>query len=100
MPLNYKIDVLQALRDKGYTSAKLRKDKLLAEGVIQSLRDAKPISWANISRLIPCDKSVQLANVFKREWIVYGVQEITPRITHIEYGLYVVKLHIWHVYAV
>lgn len=51
MPLNYKIDVLQALRDKGYTSAKLRKDKLLAEGVIQSLRDAKPISWANISRL-------------------------------------------------
>lgn len=51
MPLNYKIDVLQALRDKGYTSTKLRKDKLLAEGVIQSLRDSKPISWANISRL-------------------------------------------------
>lgn len=51
MPLNYKINVLQALKERGYTTVKLRKDKLLAEGVIQSLRESKPISWVNISRL-------------------------------------------------
>ena len=51
MPVIYKIDILQKLRERGYTSAKLRKDKLLAEGVMQSLRESKPISWSNISRI-------------------------------------------------
>lgn len=51
MPLVYKIDVLQALKDKGFNTNRLRKDKLLAESTIQKLRDKKPISWANISTL-------------------------------------------------
>lgn len=51
MPLVYKIDVLQALKDKGFNTNKLRKDKLLAEGTIQKLREKQPISWANISKL-------------------------------------------------
>ena len=51
MPLYYKMDVLHALKEKGYNTGRLRKEKLLAEGVIQSLRDSKPVSWINISRL-------------------------------------------------
>lgn len=51
MPLVYKIDVLQALKDKGYNTNKLRKEKLLAESTIQKLRDNKPISWANIAHI-------------------------------------------------
>ena len=51
MPLSYKIDVLAALKAAGYNTNKLRKEKLLAEGVIQSLRDGKPISWANIAKV-------------------------------------------------
>ena len=51
MPLYYKIDVLRALKEKGYNTGRLRKEKLLAEGVIQSLREGKPVSWTNISRL-------------------------------------------------
>ncbi len=51
MPLGYKIDVLQALKDKGYNTNKLRKEKLLAESTIQKLREGKPISWANISQI-------------------------------------------------
>lgn len=51
MPLNYKIDVIAALKEKGYNTNVLRKEKLLAEGVIQALREKKPISWANISKL-------------------------------------------------
>ena len=48
LPLVYKIDVLAAIKEKGYNTTVLRKEKLLAEGVIQSLREGKPISWKNI----------------------------------------------------
>lgn len=51
MPLVYKIDILPTLKDKGYSSARLRKEKLLAEATIQNLRGSKPISWANIEKL-------------------------------------------------
>lgn len=51
MPLVYKIDILSALKEKGFNTNTLRKQKLLAEGVIQSLREKKPISWANISKI-------------------------------------------------
>lgn len=47
----YQFDVLQALKTKGYNPARLRKEKLLAEGVIQSLRGNKPISWSNIEKV-------------------------------------------------
>jgi putative transcriptional regulator len=51
MPLIYKIDVIIALKEKGYNTNILRKEKLLAEGVIQALREKKSISWVNISRI-------------------------------------------------
>lgn len=51
MALSYKIDVLQALKDKGYNTNKLRKEKILAESTLQKLREGKPISWANISQI-------------------------------------------------
>ena len=53
MSLNYKFDVLAALKDSGYNTNRLRKEKLLAEGVIQSLREKKSISWSNIAKI--CD---------------------------------------------
>ena len=51
MPLVYKMDILKALKEKGYNTNVLRKEKLLAEGVITSIRGAKPISWANIEKI-------------------------------------------------
>ena len=51
MPMRYKIDVLAALKSHGYNTNLLRKEKLLAEGVIQALREKKPISWANIAKI-------------------------------------------------
>ena len=45
------VDVLVALKDAGYNTNRLRKEKLLAEGVIQSLRENKPISWANLAKI-------------------------------------------------
>ncbi len=60
MALQYKIDVLKAIKEKGYNTNTLRKDKLLAESTIQKLRDKQPISWANISqicKLLNCQPS-------------------------------------------
>lgn len=57
MPLQYKIDVVAALKDKGYTSYKIRQDKLLSESTIQKLRSGKGVSWENIEtlcRLLDC----------------------------------------------
>ena len=51
MPLQYKIDVLEALKAKGFNTTRLRREKLLAEGTIQKLREQKPINWENIARI-------------------------------------------------
>ena len=51
MPIKFKVDVLAMLKERGYNTTKLRKEKLLAEGVIQSLREGKYISIDNLSRI-------------------------------------------------
>lgn len=51
MPIRYKIDVLAALREAGYTSYKLRQDKTFGERTIQQLREGVPVSWANIGKI-------------------------------------------------
>ena len=51
MPLIYKIDILQALKEKGYTTYKLRNEKLLSESTIQKLRKKKGVAWENIETL-------------------------------------------------
>lgn len=58
MPLKYKVDILSALKDKGYTTYRLRKEKLLGERVIQQLRNGEPVSWEvvmRLCRLLDCD---------------------------------------------
>jgi putative transcriptional regulator len=49
--IKYKIDVLSSLKEKGYNTNKLRKEKILGESTIQQLRENKIVSWTNIDRL-------------------------------------------------
>lgn len=51
MSLKYKIDVLAELKNAGYNTSKLRKDKLLSESTIQKFRNKLPVSWENIEML-------------------------------------------------
>jgi len=51
MAIIYKIDILDALKSKGYNTNKLRKEKLLSESVIQGLRDNRYITLTNISTI-------------------------------------------------
>lgn len=53
MPIAYRRDILKELKERGYNTNKIRKEKLLAEGVLQSLREGKAISLQNIAKI--CD---------------------------------------------
>ena len=48
MGMAYKINVLQALKDKGYSTYRIKNDKLLSQSTLQKLREGKPVSWENI----------------------------------------------------
>ena len=39
----YKIDVLESLKEAGYNTTRLRKEKLLNESAIQYIREGKPV---------------------------------------------------------
>lgn len=51
MGLEYKMDVLAALKNAGYSTDKLRQKKYLSESVIQHLRVGGRISWATLERI-------------------------------------------------
>ena len=51
MPIKYKIDMLAALKEAGYNTTRLRREKLLSESTIQALRIGKMVSLENISRI-------------------------------------------------
>ena len=51
MPITYKIDIIAALKSAGYNTNTLRKEKLLSEGTLQSLREGKYISMDAISKI-------------------------------------------------
>lgn len=61
----YSFNILSALKEKGFTTTRLRREKVLAESTIQKLREGKPISWANI------DQICRLLNCQPGDFLVY-----------------------------
>ena len=51
MAIRMKIDILAALKEAGYTTYKLRQEKLLGESVIQKLRKDKLPSWNELNTI-------------------------------------------------
>ncbi len=51
MSIQYKIDILKALKENGYNTNRIRKEKLLGEATLQSLREGKLVSWLNLNRI-------------------------------------------------
>lgn len=51
MPLRFKIDVISALKEKGYTTYRIRGEKLLSESTLQKLRTGAGISWESIETI-------------------------------------------------
>ena len=51
MSLQYKIDVLKELKNKGFTTYRLRNEKVIGEAMMQKLRHGEMVSWATINTL-------------------------------------------------
>ncbi len=65
MPIKYKIDVLAALKSKGYTTTRLRKEKIIGEATIQRIRHKQSVSFEILSKLcilLECDIGDILTN--------------------------------------
>lgn len=48
---SYKIDVLKALSERGYTSTRMRKEKIMSEATMQNLRKGKGITTDTINTI-------------------------------------------------
>lgn len=57
MAIRYKIDILAALKEKGYTSTRIREEKLIGQSYLQQIRHGELVSWKTIDticRLLNC----------------------------------------------
>lgn len=57
MPIKYKINVLAALKEAGYSSYKLRQEKIFGERTIQKIRCGEVVTadnLATICKLLNC----------------------------------------------
>jgi putative transcriptional regulator len=58
MPVQYKIDVISTLKEKGYTSARIRNEKLIGQATLQRLRHKQSVSFevlAKLCELLECN---------------------------------------------
>ena len=58
MALRYKIDILSALKNKGYSTTRIREEKLIGQSYLQQLRHDELVSWKTIDtlcRLLECN---------------------------------------------
>ena len=51
MALQYKIDIMDALKNKGYSSTKIREEKLIGQSYLQQIRHGDIVSWKTIDTL-------------------------------------------------
>lgn len=49
--LKYKIDVLTTLKEKGYSTSKIRKEKIMGESMLQKIRNGQMVSWSTFETL-------------------------------------------------
>lgn len=62
--LTYKIDVLAELKEAGFTTSRLRKEKLLNESAIQYLREGKPLGPIPLNQVCKL-LDIQPGNILK-----------------------------------
>ena len=62
--LTYKIDVLETLKESGYNTTRLRKEQIVGESAIQSLRKGEMVGIKTLEKI--CDiLEMQPGNIIK-----------------------------------
>ena len=51
MSFHYKVNMMDKLKESGYTSTRLRKEKLLGESYMSQLRRGDMVSWAALDTI-------------------------------------------------
>lgn len=51
MPMLYKLDVLSALKEAGYNTNRIRKEKIIGEAMLQKIRSGQMPSWATLETI-------------------------------------------------
>lgn len=51
MGIKYKINVLSALKEAGYNTNRIRKEKILSESTLQNIREGKIINSNNLAKI-------------------------------------------------
>lgn len=57
MSIVYKIDILKAMKEKGYNTNRLRQEKIMGEATIQKIRNGELVSHKNLEilcKLLEC----------------------------------------------
>lgn len=49
--IRYKVDILQALKKRGYNTNKIREEKILGQATLQKIRHNELVSWNNINTI-------------------------------------------------
>ena len=51
MAIKYKIDIIAQLKNKGFSTYRIRKEKLIGESTLQKIRTGELVSWENIDTI-------------------------------------------------
>ena len=51
MAIQYKIDIMAELKNKGYSSTRIREEKLIGQSYLQQIRHGELVSWKTIDTL-------------------------------------------------
>ena len=51
MPIQYKTDVLSLLKDNGYSTTRIRNEKLIGQSYLQQIRHSELVSWKTLDTI-------------------------------------------------
>ncbi len=51
MAIQYKIDIMAELKQKGYSSTRIREEKLIGQSYLQQIRHGELVSWKIMNKL-------------------------------------------------
>ena len=51
MAIRYKVDIMAELKKKGYSSTKIREEKLIGQSYLQQIRHGELVSWKTLDTI-------------------------------------------------
>ena len=58
MAIKYKVDIMDQLKKKGYSSTRIRNEKLIGQSYLQQIRHGELVSWKTVDtlcRILECN---------------------------------------------